>query len=215
MAADSLAPWEPFVSPSGSLAERAATFLEATGCAFEAEHSAGVVAEARCIALRHGVDSEQAEVGAWLHDISAPIPAAERIALAEALGIDVLPAERAFPMIVHQRISAVMARDLFGVTNRAVLSAIGCHTTLKPGASPLDMVVFVADKVAWDQPGEPPYLSELLTALDESLEAASWVYLAYLWRRRADLPVLHPWAADAYRELGEGMAGAQCSPSAQ
>ena len=142
MATNPLASWESFVARAGSIAARATSFLEATGCAFEAEHSAGVVAEARRIALRYGVDPEQAEAGAWLHDVSAPIPSAERIALAEALGIEVLPEERTFPMIVHQRISAVMARDLFGVTDLAVLSAIGCHTTLKPGATPLDMTVF-------------------------------------------------------------------------
>jgi len=201
MATNPLASWESFVARAGSIAERATSFLEATGCAFEAEHSAGVVAEARRIALRYGVDPEQAEAGAWLHDVSAPIPSAERIALAEAFGIEVLPEERTFPMIVHQRISAVMARDLFGVTDLAVLSAIGCHTTLKPGATPLDMTVFVADKIAWDQPGEPPYLPALLTALGDSLEAASWVYLDHLWQRRAELPVLHPWAAAAYADL--------------
>lgn len=202
MLADPLQQWRPLVPATGSLGERAAVFLEAAGCGFEVEHSAAVVVEARRIAQRYGVDPEQAEAGAWLHDISAPVPPTERIALAEALGIDTLPEERAFPMIVHQRISLIMARDLFGVADPAVLSAIGCHTTLKPGASPLDMTVFLADKIAWDQPGEPPYLPELLIALDESLEAAGWVYLHELWRRRAELPVLHPWAAAAYEEFG-------------
>jgi predicted HD superfamily hydrolase involved in NAD metabolism len=189
------------VPAGGSVGERAAGFLVATGCAFEAEHSAAVALEAGRIAGQFDLDPEQAADAAWLHDISAPIPADERIALAESLDIAVLPEERRFPMIVHQRISVVMARDLFGIEDPSVLSAIGCHTTLKPDASALDMAVFVADKIAWDQPGQPPYLPKLQAALEASLAAASLIYLDYLWHRQAELPVLHPWAVAAYHAL--------------
>ena len=51
------------------------------------------------------------------------------------------------------------------------------------------------------QAGDPPYLDAIATALDHSIDAAALVYLDYLWQRRDLLPVLHPWAAAAYREL--------------
>lgn len=71
------------------------------------------------------------------------------------------------------------------------------NATLKATASPLDKVIFVADKIAWDQEGKPPYLGEILKALEHSLDAAALVYLDYLWEQRETLPVLHPWVVEA------------------
>ena len=183
---------------TGDTARDVTTFLKHHDCPKTALHSAAVAAEARRIAAAAGVETARAEQAAWLHDVSAVIPAAERVAAAETLGVPVLPEERALPMILHQKLSAVLARDLFAVTDDAVLDAIGCHTTLKAGASPLDKVLFVADKLAWDQPGEPPYRAALEAALARSLDAAACVYLRYLWERRATLAVVHPWLAAAH-----------------
>jgi HD superfamily phosphohydrolase YqeK len=98
-------------------------------------------------------------------------------------------------------LSVVLAREVFGVRDETVLSAIGCHTTLKAGASHLDKVVFIADKIAWDQPGQPPYLDELLAGLERSLDEGVFVYINYLWAQRATLKVVHPWLVDAYEAL--------------
>jgi HD superfamily phosphohydrolase YqeK len=69
----------------------------------------------------------------------------------------------------------VIAAQVFGVTDAGVLGAIGCHTTLRASASALDMAVFVADKIAWDQPGDPPYRAAIRDAAERSLAAASLV----------------------------------------
>ena len=186
---------------TGDIGRDVTTFLRHHGCPQTAIHSAAVATEARRIALLSGVEAIPAVQAAWLHDISAVIPTAERVAAAEALDILVLPEERALPMILHQKLSVVLARDLFGVTDAAVLSAIGCHTTLKAEATVLDKVVFVADKLAWDQPGEPPYRAVMEAALVHSLDAAVCAYLRYLWERRATLAVVHPWLAAAHAHL--------------
>ncbi len=186
---------------SGNLRTDMAAFLTTRGFPKTAGHCAAVAAEARRLAGRFGEDPARAEAAGLLHDISAPIPDAERIATAEAWGLTVLAEERAYPMIVHQKLSAVIAGEAFGVADPGVLSAIGCHTTLKAGASRLDKVVFVADKIAWDQPGDPPYLAEILAALERSLDAAAFCYLDHLYQRRATLRVIHPWMLVAWEEL--------------
>lgn len=186
---------------TGRLPNDVSQFLTHHAQAPTASHSARVAAQAVILARRLGVDAEQAEAAAWLHDVSAVIPDEARLQLAEAHGLAVLPEEVRLPMLVHQKLSALLARELFGVADAAVLSAIGCHTTLKRDASALDKVVFVADKIAWDQSGEPPYLGALQNALERSLDAAAWVYLDFLWQQRSRLPVLHPWVADAYQQL--------------
>jgi len=189
---------------TGDMSHDVTAFLEHHGCPKTAVHCAAVATEARRIAALAGVEAARAEQAAWLHDVSAVIPASERVVTAEALGIPVLPEERALPMLLHQKLSVVLARDLFAVTDTGVLAAIGCHTTLRPGASSLDKVLFVADKLAWDQPGEPPYRTALEVALARSLDAAACVYLCYLWERRATLAVVHPWLAAAYAHLCAG-----------
>ena len=188
---------------TGDVRSDVATFLFFHGFPDTLDHSARVAVEAKRLAARFGADESEAQVAGWLHDISAVIPASHRAQVARNLGLDVLPEEKTAPMILHQRLSAVLAREVFGVTDTTVLSAVECHTTLRTDPSLLDKVVFVADKIQWDQQQVPPYLTDLLAALDQSLDEATLCYLRYLWKRRDSLPVIHPWFVDAYRQFSD------------
>ncbi|WP_307891691.1 bis(5'-nucleosyl)-tetraphosphatase (symmetrical) YqeK [Bacillus swezeyi] len=168
-----------------------------------AEHSIRVKKAAETLAKSFHVPVRKAAIAGILHDISAVIPNEKRIAAAEALGIDILPEERVFPMIIHQKLSKVLARDLFHTQDQDILNAIECHTTLKANPSPLDLVVFAADKIEWDQSGRPPYIKELQEALEISLEHGAFQYIQYLWNERDKLKVVHPWLRDAYHNLKE------------
>ncbi len=194
--------------PSGHLRRDMALFLQLHHCTETAGHCAQVAAEARRLALRFGADAPKAEAAGLMHDISIVIPNEERIAAAHLLGVEVLPEEAHFPMIIHQKLSVVLARELFGVTDAATLSAIGCHTTLKANATLLDKIVFIADKIKWDQAGTPPYLADLLPALARSLDQGVFVYLDYLWQQRATLRVVHPWLVAAHAELHKELSNA-------
>src|SRR4051794_28543787 len=88
-------------------------FLTHHGRPNTALHCADVAAEARRVATVAGADLSLAELAGWLHDVSAVFPSPDRARIARQLGIDVLPEEDAFPMIVHQKISAVMAEQIF------------------------------------------------------------------------------------------------------
>ena len=189
----------------GDIASDARSFLLDHGFAATADHCARVASLAGSLAVRFGADETGARVAGWLHDISAVIPVPERLSTARQLEIQVLPEEEAAPMLLHQKLSACMAATLFGVTDGTILAAIACHTTLKPCATQLDKVVFLADKIAWDQQGSPPYLGGCLAALEDTrhgaLDRAVLHYLDYLWKGRAALPALHPWFAMAYRHM--------------
>lgn len=186
---------------SGSVAQDVPAFLAHHGHPKTAAHCKAVANESRRLAQKFGADEAKAEIGGWLHDVSVIIPSPQRTQLARDLDIDVLPEEDTFPMIIHQKLSAVFAREMFNVTDASILSAIGCHTTLKANATLLDKIVFIADKIAWDQPGTPPYLADLLPALEQSIDHAAFVYCDYLWQQRDSLRVVHPWLVDAYTEL--------------
>jgi predicted HD superfamily hydrolase involved in NAD metabolism len=166
-----------------------------------AAHCAQVAVEAARLARQFDLDPTPAQVAGWLHDVSAVFPISQRADIARELGLEVLPQEAQAPMILHQKLSAAMAREMFQVADRGVLSAIACHTTLRVDAGPLDKVLFIADKVAWDQPGAPPYRRDVLAALECSLDRAAFVYLDYLWQQRASLLVVHPWMVAAHHQL--------------
>ena len=162
------------------------------------EHSGRVADKATQFAERFSVPAGEAIAAAWLHDISAVIPNDERLSYAQSLSVEILEEEYQFPMLLHQKLSRVIAAAVFQVKQAAILEAIGCHTTLRPEATRLDKVIFVADKIAWDQNGEPPYSDAIQQGLGQSLEHACLAYLEFLWDSRDILPgPIHPWAAAA------------------
>ncbi|HHZ9325676.1 TPA: bis(5'-nucleosyl)-tetraphosphatase (symmetrical) YqeK [Enterococcus faecalis] len=142
---------------------------------------------------------EKVSIAGYLHDISAVYPNNQRISVAQKYGIELNEAEMAFPMIIHQKISKSIAKMDFVIEDNEILSAIECHTTLKKNYSDIDLVLFVADKIKWDQEGKPPYLDGLLQALNCSLENAAYFYIDYILKH--DIKVVHPWLWDAYNQL--------------
>jgi predicted HD superfamily hydrolase involved in NAD metabolism len=165
------------------------------------QHVIKVAAKASELAGKFNANMQKCEQAGWLHDISAVIPDEKRLEVSRALGIEILPEEETTPMILHQKLSVPIAKGVFGVDDPAVLSAIGCHTTLKAQASIIDKIVFVSDKITWDQEGVPPYFDDLLQGLEVSIDAAALAYLNYLWGKREALAVLHPWAVEAREDL--------------
>ena len=188
---------------TGDVARDAPAFLISHHAHATASHVEAVAMQAREVALKFGINADHAEIAGWLHDMSTIIPNEKRIEAARAWGVEVLPEEIQLPMIIHQKLSVVMARELFHMKDESILSAIGCHTTLKTGASDLDKVVFVAHKLAWDQPGVAPFHADMWEALERSLDELTLVYLQYLWDQRETLAVIHPWMREAYLDLSQ------------
>jgi len=190
---------------SGELSVDVAKFLEMHDCADTVKHVNDVAQKARGLAPRFLEKAEDAFCTGLLHDISAVFPNEDRVKIATELGIDVLPEEKTCPAILHQRISEVMAKEIFGITDQNILSAMGCHTTLKENASVLDKIVFISDKIMWDQEHSAPYQADVLKALEISLDEACFCYLNYLWQQRESLAIVHPWMEAAYKQLHDSL----------
>lgn len=190
---------------TGALSEDVAIFLRMHNCEDTLKHVKAVADEARILASRFSENKEQAFDAGLLHDISAIFPDEDKLRVAIELRIDILPEEKIHPNILHQKISEVMAKEIFGITDKNTLSAIGCHTTLKENASTLDKIVFISDKIRWDQDHNPPYLKDVLKSLEISLDEACFCYLDYLWKNKENLAVVHPWAEVAYKQLGTSL----------
>ncbi|MTI68156.1 MAG: HD domain-containing protein [Firmicutes bacterium] len=166
-----------------------------------ANHVKRVGKKSRELARKFKYDEQIAEIASYLHDISVIIPNSEKIQICELLNIEVLEEEKAFPLLIHQKLSRKMAEDIYGVENEDVLSAINCHTTLKRDSKTLDLILFVADKIEWDQQGIPPYLETVEKGLEKSLEDGAYAYVEYIIRNKKNLKVVHPWLVEAYEDL--------------
>lgn len=165
---------------TGSLEADVKNLLECNGKGATYAHVAAVAEANADIALRFGLDVSSCTNAALLHDISAVIAPKDMLGYAKQNGFELCEAELRFPFLLHQRISRIVAEDYFGITDKTVLSAIECHTTLRPYAFQQDMALFIADKIAWDQPGVPPFDAAVRAALERSLEDACLEYMTYM-----------------------------------
>jgi len=190
---------------TGMLPQDVAGFLEMHACTETLEHVMAVAKQAKELAPRFFEKEEDAFCAGLLHDISAVFPNKDRLEVAVKLDLEILSEEKICPPVLHQKISQVIAKEIFEISDDAILSAIGCHTTLKKNASVLDKIVFISDKIKWDKQYEAPYLDDVLKALEISLDEACFCYLNYLWQQKEKLAVVHPWLADAYSQLHKSL----------
>lgn len=109
-------------------------------------HSLSAMALAVYLAPRFGADPEKAALAGILHDCAKCLPKDELIRMAREHGWDT-GADDAYLPILHGDAGAFLAKTVYGVTDPEVLSAIGCHVTGKPGMTPLDMTVYLADLI--------------------------------------------------------------------
>ncbi len=187
---------------TGYVPQDVCTFLNRHSFPQTIRHSQHVAEEAGRLAFRYGADPRKASRAGWLHDVSVVFLNEQRVEVARALGLTLLREEERNPVFVHQKISRLMAQEIFLVNDEEILSAVGCHSTLKAGATLLDKVVFVADKLAWDQKGNPPYYPEMAEAIEKSIDKAALVYIQSLYERSDTYSIcLHPWLVAAYHEL--------------
>lgn len=189
-------PYMQDVSFTGNIEADIPHFLYLNGKQETAKHCIAVARMAEQLAAQFDVDIVAASTAALLHDISAVINPADMLEYALSLHWSIYEAEIKLPFLLHQRVSAVIAKEAFQISEEGVLSAIACHTTLKSDPSPLDMVLFLADKLAWDQEGIPPFFDLVQRELKHSLSRATLAYIHFVLEHGMIL-FPHPWLLEA------------------
>ena len=116
-------------------------------------HVEEVAKTAVWLAKVYNLDVVKTEIAALLHDISAIMTPQEMYEIAMMRGFQIDAAEEKYHFLLHQKISKIIAREDFAIADSDILNAIECHTTLKKNASMYDKVIFIADKISWDQKG--------------------------------------------------------------
>jgi len=108
-------------------------------------HVMRVVRVADRLAARFGVDRRKACLAAVLHDCGKFSSDRVQKRLLAKFGVRLDRWERQDPRLWHAPLGAALAKQVYGVKDRAVLQAIRRHTTAEVGMTPLDMVIYLAD----------------------------------------------------------------------
>lgn len=163
-------------------------------------HVANVADRNALISKTYDLDHDKCVIAGLLHDISAIIKPEDMLKYAYENRLEVCEAERRYPFLLHQRLSKICAVEYFNISGEEILSAIECHTTLKKSPSKYEMSLFIADKLAWDRGGIPPFYEEVNAAFDISLEAACYKYMEYMVENDMILCPHDNWI-EAYEQL--------------
>lgn len=169
-------------------------------------HVNDVAKEAKKLAIQYHLNIEKCTIAALLHDISAIFSPDDMYKYVKELGYQTDPSEEKYHFLLYQRISKEIAYDYFHIEDEDILSAIECHTTLKKEMNDYDKIIFLADKLAWDQGGIPPYYQQLKEAVNISLDKGCYWFISYQFETH-QLLMTHTWLLEAYEKLKQTNEG--------
>jgi predicted HD superfamily hydrolase involved in NAD metabolism len=148
------------------------------------EHIQRMVAEAKDLGHRYGLDERQVELAAWGHDIARHLSPHDLLDAARRFGLEIRPAEKKLPILLHGAVGAEILRRDYGIDDPEVLAAVRFHTTGRAEMSTLEKVIFVADKIEEGKVRSVPSLAKMRELAQRDLDAAVEEYFR-----------LRPWAS--------------------
>lgn len=125
------------------------------------------------LAVHYKEDVTKAATSGLMHDLAKYFPPEKLLSIARKEGLEVDYVMSAAPHLLHADVSAIIARDTFGVEDEEVLQAIANHTLGRPGMSLLSCIVFVADTLEPGR-GDTPELENLRAISRENIDRAVW-----------------------------------------
>lgn len=117
------------------------------------------------LARHYHLDEEKAAQAGLMHDLAKYFKPKKLLQMAQAEGLELDPVDIANPHLLHANVSAIVAREQFGIKDEEVLQAIKNHTLGSPEMDLLSCIVFLADSL---EPGRGS------TAELEKLRQISW-----------------------------------------
>lgn len=125
------------------------------------------------LAQHHQLDVEKAKQAGLMHDLAKYFKPVRLLQLAQTEGLELDEILAGEPHLLHADVSAIVARDEFGVEDEEILAAIRNHTLGSPQMNPLSCVVYLADTLEPGR-GTTPELEQLRQICFENLVAAVW-----------------------------------------
>ena len=161
------------------------TWLAENVPASRIQHILGVEQMSVELARHYQLDVEKAACAGLMHDLAKYFKPKVLLQMARdaqgtgrSPGIEIDSVCEAHPHLLHADVSAIVARDQFGIQDEEVLEAIALHTLGRPGMSDLACVVFIADSLEPNR-GNTPELEVLRQVSWQDLYKALWLTCDY------------------------------------
>jgi predicted HD superfamily hydrolase involved in NAD metabolism len=156
------------------------------------KHILGVEQMSIELALHYQLDEKKAATAGLMHDLAKYFKPSLLLQMAREEGLELDPVDEENPHLLHADVSAIVARDKFGIFDEEILQAIQDHTLGRPGMSQLSCIVFLADTLEPGR-GNTPELEALRQVAWQDLYKAVWLTcdysLKYLLETRC---LIHP-----------------------
>ncbi len=137
-------------------------------------HTLGVAETAHRLAERFGVDPMRAELAGLLHDCAKYLPVDQMRQMILRCVPDVDEAELVEERVLHAPAGAVMAREVFGVRDDEILSAIRKHTLGGPGMTAMEALIYTADFIEPHRKEFPGLIQARKLAEEDIFQAARY-----------------------------------------
>ncbi len=175
-------------------------------------HSLGAYQKAKELAERfHLSEQEQLQAGiaGLLHDAAKLMSPTDLIGFCDYHDIPIDAIDRATPQTLHPFVGAELVQDEFGITDAGTLDAIRYHTTGRKDMSPVEKVVYVADKIE-DNTRNPLYIKKVTSRLTGDDPVSLDLTMLYILDSTIQFllektQLIHPRTLDARNELLESL----------
>ncbi len=156
------------------------------------EHILRVEKMAMELAIHYQLEPENTAQAALMHDLAKYFPAHKLLQMASTEGLEVDEVMISNPHLLHADVSAIVARDKFGVENKEILQAIANHTLGRPGMGQVCCIVFLADSLEPGR-GNTPELQALRQVSRKNIDQAVWQVCDYSLKFLVNSPgMIHP-----------------------
>jgi len=171
------------------------------------KHILGVEKMSIALARHYHLNEEQAGIAGLMHDLAKCFKPARLLKMAREEGIEIDPVCDRYPHLLHADVSAIVAREQFGIEEDSILAAIRNHTLGRPNMSQLSCVVFAADALEPSR-GNTEELQAMRQVCWQNLHQSVWQTSDYSLRYLlATERAIHPrtvltrnWALQQYRQ---------------
>ena len=167
-----------------------------------AEHVVRVVDEAVRLADLHGVDKQAVRIAALGHDLLRALNNERLLGIAADQSYPADAVDRMEPILLHGPLAVAILREQYKVLDADILGAVAYHTTAHAAMTPLQQLIFLADKIEPWKRARDDAMDRVAELAETDLDAAMLVYL----NRHIDIAMeagwpLHPNTVAARNEL--------------
>lgn len=163
-------------------------------------HSLAVADEAARLAEVLGADTEKMYLAGLLHDICKNETAEQQLQLFSQFGIMLTDIEKASPSVWHAYSGALYIKNVLGIDDEDIVSAVRYHTTGKADMTLPQKIIYIADLTEVNR--DYPDVDIVRNLLKEDIDKAIIYVLEFTLKKLTvlDKPI-HPDTLDAYNFL--------------